>query len=91
MKLCCSNCSDGMREGRGQRGLEQDEYLENAGEEVLVIFPVMKAACLEPHFARRLKRLHRIPRPKISKVSSKDSKSFGAHTTLRERHDNRRQ
>jgi len=65
--------------------LEKGEYLESDCEEILMIYPVTKAACFEL-YALRLGSLclDQVLKSKISKVSSKDSKNSGAHTTLRE-------
>ena len=75
-----------MEEGRGEKELGKGEYLESDCEEILMNYPVTKAACFEL-YALRLGSLclDQFLKSKISKVSSKDSKNFGEHTTMRER------
>ena len=76
---------EGMEEGRREIELEKGEYLESDCEENWIIYPATKAARFEL-YALHLDSLclDQVLKSKISKVSSKDSKSFGAHTTLRE-------
>ena len=74
-----------IKEGRGEKESGEGEYLESDCEEIRIIYPVTNAACFEL-YALHLDSLclDQVLKSKISKVSSKDSKSFGAHTTLRE-------
>ena len=74
-----------MEEGSGEKELGKGEYLESDYEETWIIYPVIKAARFEL-YALHLDSLclDQVLKSKISKVSLKDSKSFGAHTALRE-------
>ena len=74
-----------MDEGRGDKELGKGEYLESDSEKIRIIYPVTKAACFEQNALHLYSLcLDQVLKSKMSKVSSKDSKSFGAHTTLRE-------